>query len=276
MLPTILPGSLVITKKAPQYQIDDIVSFTQEEEGAKRVVVHRIIDQTDMGFVIKGDNNPKKDPGYPHYEDINGKVIFATPYFGDMISLLRNPVLLFASSIGITLIQFAQKRRKTKKEKIRRIRLGLPINDLKEQKKPQTPDYTPFFAAIGINVITYIILQVSLGYNLHPKGDMITGFLFTRLSDSFASTVAFALYLIFIFGLYFAAKAHEKKLLKSTVVSNRKSKTMQMLVGKNFNPILTIAQFLWVVFIIISIFHIITIGSDLIETISCDPSKELC
>ena len=276
MLPTILPGSLVITKKAPQYQIDDIVSFTQEEEGAKRVVVHRIIDETDMGFAIKGDNNPKKDPGYPHYEDINGKVIFATPYFGDMISLLRNPVLLFASSIGITLIQFAQKRRKTKKEKIRRIRLGLPINDLKEQKKPQKPDYTPFFAAIGINVITYIILQVSLSYNLHPKGDMITGFLFTRLSDSFASTVAFALYLIFIFGLYFAAKAHEKKLLKSTVVSNRKSKSIQMLVGKNFNPILIIAQFLWVVFIIISIFHIITIGSDLIETISCDPSKELC
>ena len=276
MLPTILPGSLVITKKAPQYQIDEIVSFTQEEEGAKRVVVHRIIDQTDMGFVIKGDNNPKKDPGYPTYEDINGKVIFATPYFGDMISLLRNPVLLFASSIGITLIQFAQKRRKTKKEKIRRIRLGLPINDLKEQKKPQKPDYTPFFAAIGINVITYIILQVSLSYNLHPKGDMITGFLFTRLSDSFASTVAFALYLIFIFGLYFAAKAHEKKLLKSTVVSNRKSKSIQMIVGKNFNPILIIAQFLWVVFIIISIFHIITIGSDLIETISCDPSKELC
>lgn len=72
MLPTILPGSFLITKTQPQYQIDDIVSFTFIEkisefafgQDIKRIVVHRIIDETEKGFVIKGDNNRNKDSGF--------------------------------------------------------------------------------------------------------------------------------------------------------------------------------------------------------------------
>jgi len=72
MLPTIQPGSLVVTKQAPSYEIDDIVSFTLKEGGAQRVIVHRIIDQVEGDFIIKGDNNPKKDVGtYSEEERIN-------------------------------------------------------------------------------------------------------------------------------------------------------------------------------------------------------------
>ena len=278
MLPTIQPGSLVITKKSPEYHIDEIVSFVQKEGGRKKVVVHRIIDETDKGFVMMGDNNARKDPGFHTSDDINGEVIFATPYFGDLLLILRNPVALFISAIVVTIIQYGLKSIKTKKEKIRRIRLGLPVKQKQkpEQNVPKKSDYQLFFGAIALNILTYIIVQISIIYDSAPKGDVATGFLFRIFEPSFASTIAFGLYFVLIFGLYFVAKKQEKKRLKSTVVSARKSKYIQLLVGKNFNPIFSICQFLWVLFIIMSLFYIMTIGPDFIETVTCDPTKEIC
>ena len=75
MLPTILPGSFVVIKEAPSYQIDDIVAFTQESGRLQKTIVHRIIDETEQGFVIKGDNNARKDAGFPTADDIRGKVL---------------------------------------------------------------------------------------------------------------------------------------------------------------------------------------------------------
>ena len=278
MLPTIQPGSLVITKKAPEYHIGDIVSYTQHESGLKKVIVHRIAEETDKGFVIIGDNNQNKDPGFPISDDINGKVIFATPFIGDIVILLRNPVVLILSTIVMAIIQFEQKRIRTKKEKIRRIRLGLPLNEIPKptQKKENKTDYKPFFAAIALNVLTYILVQISIIYNLVPKGDIATGFLYRIVEPSFASTIAFGLYFIFIFGLYYLTKVQEKKMQRQTLVSARKSKSAQLLVGKNFNLIVSISQFLCVVFIIMSFMHIMAFGSDLVQAVTCDPTQELC
>ncbi len=277
MLPTIKPGSLVITKKSPEYQIDDIVSFTQEEEGVKKIIVHRIIDETEKGFVIKGDNNQNKDPGYPTYADINGKVIFATPYFGDIMLLLKNPIFLFGASTAMALIQYLQKRAKKRKERLRRIRLGLPTRDIsKPHKRPQKADYQPFLYAAVLNVVTYIIIQISIIYEVPAKGDVATGFLFRQFEPSFASTLAFGLYLLFILGLYFGAKLEEKKISKSMMVSRRRSKSLQLLIAKNFRPILSVSHFLLVLFVMMSIFHILSMGPELYDAITCDPTKELC
>jgi signal peptidase I len=278
MFPTILPGSLVITKKAPEYHVDDIVSFRMEEDGRGKIVVHRIMDVTEKGFEIKGDNNPKKDPGFPTFDEIGGKVIFATPYFGDMMLLIRNPIVLVGSTIVMGGIQYAQKKRKKKMEKIRRIRLGLAFLDTEKQKKaPTKPDYKIFFVAILVNVITYVILQLSINYDLRLKGDMVTGFLFKSLESSFASTIIFGLYLVFIFGLYFAAKTEEKRRAKKSItMSGRRSKTMQLLMQKNFYPVLVATQFICMMFILMSMFHIMAIGGDLVNAITCDPTQELC
>src|SRR3990172_9830433 len=54
MLPTILPGSLVITKQAESYHIDEIVAYDEGEDFRHKIVVHRILDITDDGFLIKG------------------------------------------------------------------------------------------------------------------------------------------------------------------------------------------------------------------------------
>ena len=277
MLPTILPGSIVITKQQPSYQIDDIVSFTVREEGYARTIVHRIIGEADNGFIIKGDNNPKKDPGFPTKRDINGKVLFVVPYVGDLLLNLRNPVMMVVLTISSGFFQWFTKKRKSNKEKMRRIRLGLPPKPKNSEvpKKPKKPDYTAFYAAIGLNVITYALSQTLINLNVRPQGDMVTGFLYKILEPSFASTISFALYFVFIFGLYYAAKRFgaTRKIKQN---STQKRKSTLVLIKEGLNPILLSAQFLWVVFILMSIFHVIAIGTDLIGETTCNPKEELC
>ena len=64
MLPTIVPGSLVVAKAAPEYGVGDIVAYELREGSASKIVVHRIMEVTPQGFIIQGDNNPKKDYAY--------------------------------------------------------------------------------------------------------------------------------------------------------------------------------------------------------------------
>ena len=267
MLPTILPGSLVIVKQAASYQIDDIVAYFLKEGRAAKIVVHRIMDETPRGFVIQGDNNPKKDKGYPTEDNIIGKVVFATPYVGDLLVSLRNPALLMASAVVMAGIQMEQARRKKRKERLRRIRLGITrtsktILEHKSKKKPKKPNYSLFFAAIAFNIFTYVALQFSIGSNIVPKGDMVTGFLFTTLEVSMASTVAFGLYLLFIIGLYFLAKFYEAKSPRTNSTIRKKS-SLKLLLGKDSNPMLVVVQFLWLLFIIMSLYHLITIYGEI-------------
>jgi signal peptidase I len=277
MLPTILPGSIVLTKQQQSYQIDDIVSFTVREEGYARTIVHRIIAEGDKGFIIKGDNNPKKDPGFPTNRDINGKVVFVVPYVGDLLLNLRNPVMMVVLTISSGFFQWFTKKRKANKEKMRRIRLGLPPKpkNSQVQKKPKKPDYNAFYAAIGLNVITYGLSQALINIQVRPQGDMVTGFLYKILEPSFASTISFALYFVFIFGLYYIAKRFgARRKIKQNTTQKRKSTLV--LIKEGLNPILLSAQFLWVIFILMSIFHVISIGTDLISETTCNPKEELC
>jgi len=287
MYPTILPGSLVITKTAPTYEIGDIVSFTLKEENIQRIVVHRIVGETEEGFIIQGDNNPRKDPGFPTMDDIRGEVIFATPYIGELFELLRNPIVLVGTAVVTLLIQAEQKRRRKKKEKLRRILLGLPprsdkLGDHELNKKQKKPDYSLFYIAIAFNILTYVLIQVSIVYDLihlRDMGDVATGFLYKMFAPSFASTLSFCLYFVFIFGLYFLTKVFERRAQKSKRSSGYKSgSTLKMLIGKDLNPMLLISQFLWIMFILMSMFHLLGLSQNLIQTITdpCDPTKELC
>ena len=75
MLPTILPGSFIITQQEPTYEVDDVVAYTMVQERARQIVVHRIIeyDPADRDFILQGDNNPKRDAGTYTQEDFIGK-----------------------------------------------------------------------------------------------------------------------------------------------------------------------------------------------------------
>jgi len=117
MIPTIQPGSMLITKTQDSYQVDDIVAFTMKDAtGKEKNIVHRILEENEYGFIIQGDNNPREDRGPgPNKEVpidyITGEVIFATPYVGYVLGFAKNPIMM--ALIGVVSLAF----RATKKKK---------------------------------------------------------------------------------------------------------------------------------------------------------------
>ena len=259
MLPTIQPGSLVIAQAQLEYQIDDIVAFSQREGIAQRIVVHRIIDETERGFIIKGDNNPKKDPGYHTSDTILGKVVLAAPYVGDLLGGMRDPLVLIITGLVLAVIQMGQSRRKKKKEKLMRIRLGITkqaASILEEGKKKQKKhNYVLFIDTIVFNIITHLALLFTVSSGFRPAGDVVTGLLFSMFDSTYAATISFAIYFVFIIGLYFLAKLYEvkayrTKAYRSITSSSRKKHKIRFLLWKESNPLLAGASFLWLLFIL--------------------------
>jgi len=262
MYPTIQDGSFVITKESLPYEIGDIVAYYSKE--ARVNVIHRIIDVESNGaFVIKGDNNANTDPGSYTTDDIFGEVVFATPFIGQGLEMLRNPIILLISAIVLIAIQSELKRRKKKKEKIRRILLGIPPpkHEEKNNTKPQKPSYSVFLMAMILNIMIYALLQISIASQIQPQGDQVTGFLFKILESSFASTVSFGLYSILILGLYYITKRSYHKAKYETKTSRKSNQSLELLLGKNFKPIPSLMQFLIIMYIIMAIFHLVAIGS---------------
>ena len=271
MLPTIIPGSLVVAKTAPEYYVDDIVAYESDFGGAKKIVVHRIIEERPNGFVIKGDNNPKKDVGFPTEDAILGAVLFSTPYVGDALGMLRNPILLVFAAGAVFGIQTVQKTRKDRKEKMRYIRLGIPRPSKKNkdiQKTPKKPDYSMFAGAIIFNVITYVALVILIENDITPQGDSVTGFLYNGIIPHLASILITTFYFGIIFGLFILARKYQKKIDKRLAVAAYYGQSISLLKKKQYNPMLTVASVGWLLFILLSIFHLMAIGTDLAPIIS--------
>lgn len=272
MLPTILPGSLVVAKAAPEYNVGDIVAYELREGSASKIVVHRIMEITDHGFVIQGDNNPRKDTGFPKEDVILGTVLFSTPYVGDIIGMFRDPFVLIISSAVIFGIQMGQKRRKERKEKLRCIRLGIPYISSKSRnpsKKEKKPDYSMFYAAIFVNILTFILTQIVIGNGIRPEGDFLTGFLYRGIVPGLASTLIFAFYFGIIFGLFYLAKSYERKISKRRLLYNTNNiSSTRLIQKKKSNPMLSIASTGWILYVIMSIFYLVTLASDVTPLIN--------
>lgn len=279
MLPTIQPGSLVLAKERSTYELNDIIAFVlhSPEDAGGVNVVHRIIGVEENGFVIQGDNNPKPDIGYHTNEDILGEVIFATPFFGDALTMIRNPLFLVLAAITLVVIQMQHKKDKEKREKLYRIRYGLSKQELIDKtknKKPKKQNYSIFWMAMFVNIFTYALFQISILYQIEPKGDQITGFLFNILDPYTASTVAFGLYITLILGLYYVAKVYSNKMKisyrsKTKVKSSLKSDSkQQLLIKKEIHPVKLIAQSLCAMLIVLSISNLFSFGPELMRVLS--------
>ena len=261
MLPTIVPGSLVFAKTAPEYGVGDIVAYELREGSASKIIVHRIMEVTPQGFIIQGDNNPKKDIGYPDEDVILGTVLFSTPYVGDILGMFKNPLLLVVSAAIIFGIQMAQKSRKEGKEKRRCLRLGIPYVSPKlrnARKKPKKPDYSMFFIAILFNVITFVLTQISIENGEKLQGDMITGFLYDGIAPGIASILIFVFYFGFIFGLFYLTKSYERKdrYRRSLYYASGNPRLIQK---QKSNPMLMVSSVGWLLFVIMSLFNVMTL-----------------
>jgi len=125
MSPAIKTGSVVAVKPASSYSVGDVITF-KKGQGEENILTHRIIGQTEQGFITQGDANNVADTNQVRKEAILGKVVLAVPYaayvanfacskFG-LILLILIPALLIIGSEARKIFQEVQKMQQKKKE----------------------------------------------------------------------------------------------------------------------------------------------------------------
>lgn len=88
MEPKFKLGDLVMVRKAAQYNIGDIVAYSQPDIGT---VFHRIVGTTNDVFIMKGDNNSWNDSYHPVRQEIIGKFWAHIPGAGNILKLFKTP-----------------------------------------------------------------------------------------------------------------------------------------------------------------------------------------
>ncbi|HEY7873568.1 MAG TPA: signal peptidase I, partial [Actinomycetota bacterium] len=86
MQPHLHTGDLVIVRKAPQYNVGDVVAFRNSQ--LRSTVLHRIIGVEDGRFVLQGDNNDFVDTYRARPEDIVGRKWLVLGKAGKVIELV--------------------------------------------------------------------------------------------------------------------------------------------------------------------------------------------
>ena len=102
MLPVLKTGNMIILKKEKSYQVDDIITFINNQ---KQVVTHRIIEETDDGYRTKGDNNKFKDTEIIGNNAIYGKMIYNFKQYGQIANfIVTYKWYLLAGFLGLCIL----------------------------------------------------------------------------------------------------------------------------------------------------------------------------
>lgn len=105
MEPEINVNDLIIVHEQDDYFIGDIVAY----DSGSSVVTHRIVDETEQGFITKGDFNNAADMLPVPKPSIIGQVVHIIPGAGWIIDCLRSPLgLTCLVIIGFLLLEIPQ------------------------------------------------------------------------------------------------------------------------------------------------------------------------
>jgi signal peptidase I len=107
MEPTFHTGDLIISRKAKQYKVGDVVTYKIPDEKYKKFpIVHRVIGRTKDGvYEIQGDNQDHPDSWSIPATNIVGTKVFMIPKGGFALGYARNPIglaLLFGALVTWT------------------------------------------------------------------------------------------------------------------------------------------------------------------------------
>ncbi len=179
MYPNIESGTLIIVQPDEQYLLGDIIAFVNEDNVN---VVHRIVEETDEGFVTKGDNNPKNDEEAVPYDEVLGRAKFIIPYVGFTSLFLKSPLGMAIFGVWVLILVLPKKPRK--------------------EKVGEGHIFKIFHVALGANVVSYVMTQVALGIDI-KSSEIMNIPLANFLELSTASTISFALFFSVIVAFYF-------------------------------------------------------------------------
>lgn len=130
MEPALSVDDLIIIKAGQEYKTGDIITFVSGEN----MVTHRIVGETEAGFITKGDANNTEDTEPVSADSIIGEVAVTVPGIGKYIGAMRTPlgmtIMVFAGLILLKLPCTGFSKRKCRSSGNRRKRL----NDFREKE----------------------------------------------------------------------------------------------------------------------------------------------
>ncbi|MCF0245927.1 MAG: signal peptidase I [Ileibacterium sp.] len=97
---------MVITKRADQYDVNDVIMFQQ----GMTPTTHRIVAQQDGGFVTKGDANNTVDTYLVEPYQVLGKVVASVPKAGVVLRWVKSPVVIGGFFLFAGLLIFCKDR----------------------------------------------------------------------------------------------------------------------------------------------------------------------
>ncbi|MEM0121059.1 MAG: signal peptidase I [Thermoprotei archaeon] len=121
MTPTIKQGDLLVVEGVNPYNLHVgtiIIYRTTDPYLTDELIVHRIIkidvsNNTIIGYITKGDNNPYPDTVYGFEpptgippKDVVGKVVFVIPLLGFLVLFLKQPVGLLSIVVLLIVLVF--------------------------------------------------------------------------------------------------------------------------------------------------------------------------
>ncbi len=221
MFPTMQDGSLAILKKDLTYDVGDIVAYQASESGISKVVIHRIVQKSGDGFVLKGDNNRSNDPELVKYDQIIGKAVFYVPYVGYLPILVKNPVV-FVMTLLTTAVLF------------------IPSKD---SKKSKGKGISLFLAALAVNLANYVLAQIAISMGVMPR-DPYTTFMLRFFEPYLASTMAFVTWHLVILTLQFIVRRSCK--IREVRQGSLANITVQV---KQESAFKSVAELSWMIFI---------------------------
>ena len=107
MQPGFVAGDLAILRTAEDYGPGDVAAYRSSE--LKRIVMHRITEESGEGYTFKGDNNDFLDPETVTERQMLGKLVLRVPGVGKALSFLLKPINLILLG-GAVFLFFSDRR----------------------------------------------------------------------------------------------------------------------------------------------------------------------
>ncbi|MFC7139395.1 signal peptidase I [Halosimplex aquaticum] len=88
MAPTFASGSLVYVGATGDYGAGDVITFRHGD----RTVTHRVVEETDRGYVTRGDANDRLDDWRVEESQVVGEVLLSVPVYGALLAFAGTPL----------------------------------------------------------------------------------------------------------------------------------------------------------------------------------------
>ncbi len=102
MEPEISIDDLVIARAADSYAVGDIITY----RNGRSLTTHRIVGETEEGFLTKGDANNTGDMNPVEQSQVIGRVVATVPGVGLAVYYLKSPLgMLYMLVLGVLAIE---------------------------------------------------------------------------------------------------------------------------------------------------------------------------